>query len=156
MAGWSKGYVIPRLANLSDTPPLVRGVPCGMGEAKHGHGAHAESHISGDNGNGCLRHLRNKYKLIFSSRCIYCKSFHDPNKYCFRFTTFEAMARGRGRRITESDSDSSSSSETGGENYEEGSSIGDPSDSEDSRTIVQDNLGPPFGQDLSAFYKSRK
>ena len=65
------------------------------------------------------------------------------------------MARGRGR-VAESDSDTTSGSETGGEDYGDASSVGDHSDSEDSRTVVQDDLGPPFGQDLTAFYKSRK
>ena len=151
MAGWSEGYVIPRLAN----PPLVRGVPYEVGGAQRGHGAHAEHHLNGDKDNGSLRHQNVDYKLIYSARCIHCKSFHNPDKYCFRLTTFQAMARGR-RRGTESDSDSSSSSESRDEDYGDGSSIGDPSDSEDSRVVVQDNLGPPFGQDLSAFYKSKK
>ena len=117
MAGFSEGYVIPRLANICGSPPLVRGVPNGEGGVQQGLGAHAEHHLSDDKDNGSLRHLRDEYKLIFSARCIYCKSFHHPDKYCFRLTTFSNMARGRGRLVAGSDSDSTSGSETGGEDY---------------------------------------
>ena len=153
MAGW---YVIPRLASVCDTQPLVRGVTHGMRGAQQGHGAYAEPHLYGDKDDGSLSYLRMKYKLIYSARCIYCKSFHNPDKYCFRLSTFPTMARGRGRRIDESFSDSTSTSETGGGDSRDASSNEDPSDSEDARTVVQDDLGPPFGQDLSAFYKSKK
>ena len=156
MAGLSEGYVIPRLATVCVTPPLVCDVPYGEGGAQQGRGAHAEHHLSDGKDNGSLRHLRDEYKLIFSARCIYCKSFHHPDKYCFRLSTFSTMARGRGRLAAESDSDSTSGSGTGGEDYGDASSVEDQSDSEDARTVVQDDLGPPFGQDLSTFYKSKK
>ena len=156
MSGLSVGYVIPRLTNVCGTPPLVRDVPNGEGGAQQGRGAHTEHHLSVDKDNGSLRQLRDEYKQIFSARCIYCKSFHHPDKYCFRLSIFSNMARGRGRLAAGSDSDSTSGSETGGEDYGDASSVEDQSDSEDSRTVVQDDLGPPFGQDLSAFYKSKK
>ena len=125
MAGLSEGYVIPRLATVCVTPPLVCDVPYGEGGAQQGRGAHAEHHLSDGKDNGSLRHLRDEYKLIFSARCIYCKSFHHPDKYCFRLSTFLTMARGRGRLAAESDSDSTSGSGTGGEDYGDASSVED-------------------------------
>ena len=52
MAGLSEGYVIPRLANVCVTPPLVCDVPDGEGGVQQGRGAHAELHLSDDKDNG--------------------------------------------------------------------------------------------------------
>ena len=78
MAGWSEGYVIPRLANICGTPSLVRGVNHGGGGTQQGQGAYAGLHLSGDKDDDSRRHLKAEYKLIYSARCIFCKSFHHP------------------------------------------------------------------------------
>ena len=91
MAGWSEGYVIPRLASARDTQPLVRGVTHGVRGAQQGHGAYAEPHLYGDKDDDSRRHLKAVHKLIYSARCIYCKSFHHPDRYCFRLSTFPTV-----------------------------------------------------------------
>ena len=72
MAGWSEGYSIPRLSSC-DSVSGVHGVPGGDRGVLVGHGALKRTQLC-DNGDDSWSHVRAEYSLIYSARCIYCKS----------------------------------------------------------------------------------
>ena len=149
MAGWSEGFVIPRIA-----------IHAPDREVLSGHGVHDDT-VPHNNGSDSRSRVRAEFSLIYRKRCIYCKSFHAPTSYCFRLTTgldwtgLSVIAMGRGRKYRRRDSSTSSS---GDNDLEEGemrvdhdTSVERSGDSSGSEVSDGDE-----DHGLSEFYKKKK
>jgi hypothetical protein len=183
MAGLTKGYVIPRLVSRHVLPVHGDGKALTGRDAHvraHGGvtGVHQWRESAAQNGHGSFPpgygnaglvqqpqplgqvdrvdsdsrlNKRKLYAEIYSKRCIFCKNFHHPTKYCFRLN-YLSMANKRKKSRGDQTSSSSSSEES--TDSREVSGSGTNTDQEDTRP--EDDLGPPFGKDLTSFYDNKK
>ena len=153
MAGWSEGFVIPKIDGYA---------PVYDGEVLAGLGVHNRTE-GVDKGSDSRSHVRAEYSLIYRARCIYCKSFHKPTSYCFRLNRQFTSTMARGRRHRQDSDSSSADSMEEGERSDSSESSDDVSDRDGGVDALvegavgqQDGFGPPFDIDLTEFYKKKR
>ena len=183
MAGLVEGYVIPRLIGLEQQPGHVpqaaviggatggdvhrwqAGTQNGSSSYPHAPGnSTAQNGLYSDHGfaDVARSNVHKQYAMIYSRRCIHCRNFHDPNKYCFRLKLLNMSphkGKKRSRRDVSTDTDTDTSTgelqDSDARRASDSSSNSD-SDGDSEQERKEDGHGPPFGNNLSAFYDSKK